>query len=218
MEQDTVCFHSEKAFKPARRLNLWGRCWPPIETLLEDFKAGFLHFAELSRHVRKSGTTYFVIPQQSSAEGPVLSHVLSNWNEFRGCSHVSDHVGVKGSSRFSLENPSVAEHRYWNVFSAPPILWTSGGGWVMERCFSAGALCFLSLFVISRDKSGCLKNWKLMDTKIQNMDNSWQIWKSLSTRSSALGLSKICKEWYAFKADYINWGVFIIIIMVFKKL
>ena len=41
--------------------------------------------------------------------------------------------------------------------------------------------------------------------------------QNLSTRSSALRLSEICKEWCAFKADYVNLDVFIIIIPILKK-
>lgn len=59
VEHDTGCSHSEKVFKPAGRLNLWGRCWQPTETLLETFEAGLLRFVTLSRRVMKSNRSDF---------------------------------------------------------------------------------------------------------------------------------------------------------------
>lgn len=90
----------------------------------------------------------------------------SNWMEFRNCLHVSDHVGVKGSPRLSLENPSVAKRHYRNVLRTTNFMNFRGVGcgW-MERWFSAWGLGFLPPACNLQEQKWMLNKWEAYECK-----------------------------------------------------
>ena len=167
MRHDTRCFHSEKAFKPACRLNLWEDADSPPRPHWRPWSWISPFCRALQACQGKLYCSLCYSPGGLSIE--TCSESCSNWIEFRNWTCGSEGllqviIGKPVSSQVSLlECPP--HHQFHEL--------PGGGGWGgMKRWFSAWGLGFLPLLVISRDKSGCSINEKPMNTKIQNMDRS----------------------------------------------